>query len=154
MKERIYRFGFNSWLGLAMIHNTICGGYWTVNTKLYEVSGDAQLLYRYIVISGARTNNQRIDYLGHRIGLRETQKGRLNEMIKCLLKELEDVGLIENVKAFSNAKKDGLCSFQVAKMRRPNSDVEEQLKIDPNPGKSLLNPGTIDLNPENTCLTI
>ena len=152
--ERIYRFGFNSWLGLAMIHNTICGGHWTVNTKLYEVSGDAQLLYRYIVISGARTNNQRIDYLGHRIGLRETQKGRLNEMIKCLLKELEDVGLIENVKVFSNAKKDGLCSFQIAKTKRLNSDVEEQLKIDPNPGKSLLNPGTIDLNPENTCLTI
>jgi hypothetical protein len=105
-----------------MIHNTVCGGYWTVNTKLYEVSGDAQLLYRYIVVSGARTNNQRIDYLGHRIGLRETQKGRLNEMIRCLLKELEDVGLIENVKLFSNAKKDGLCSFQIGKAKRLNSD--------------------------------
>jgi hypothetical protein len=33
-------------------------------------------------------------------------------MIKCLLKELEDVGLIETVKVFSNAKKDNLCSFK------------------------------------------
>ena len=74
-------------------------------------------------------------------------------MIKCLLKELEAAGLIENVKLFSNAKKDCLCSFQIAKTQRLNLDVEEQVKIYPNPGKSLLNPGTIDLNPEKTCLT-
>jgi hypothetical protein len=116
--ERAYRFGFNSWLGIAMIHNTICSGHWAVNPKLYEVSGDVQLLYRYIVIGGARTNNQRIDYVGHRIGLKETQRGRLNEIIKSLLQELKEAGLIEDALVFSNSKKDGLCSFKVAKSKR------------------------------------
>ncbi|WP_319405754.1 hypothetical protein [uncultured Desulfosarcina sp.] len=28
--ERIYKFGFKNPLGLAMIHNTICGGFWSI----------------------------------------------------------------------------------------------------------------------------
>jgi hypothetical protein len=74
VNERFYRFGFKSLLGLAMIHNTFCGGSWSVNPKLYELSGDAQLLYRYVVISGSRMTNNRTDYIGQRIGLRESQK--------------------------------------------------------------------------------
>jgi hypothetical protein len=117
VNERFYRFGFNSLLGLAMIHNTFCGGSWSVNPKLYQLSGDAQLLYRYVVISGSRMVNNRTDYIGQRIGLREKQKRRLAGMVESLLKELQVAELIENVKISLNAKRNYLCSFGIAKSK-------------------------------------
>jgi hypothetical protein len=93
--ERVYKFGFNDLIGLGMIHNTICSGTWSVNPKLYTVSGDAQLLYRYLIIAGSRSKNHRIDYLAHRIGYREKQKSRLSKCIGRLFEELRQAGLIE-----------------------------------------------------------
>jgi hypothetical protein len=132
VNERFYRFGFNSLLGLAMIHNTFCGGSWSVNPKLYELSGDAQLLYRYVVISGSRMVNNRTDYIGQRIGLRERQKRRLAGMVESLLKELQMAELIENVKISLNAKRNYLCSFQIAKSKcetlRDNAKDNDQVE--------------------------
>jgi hypothetical protein len=126
VNERFYRFGFNSLLGLAMIHNTFCGGSWSVNPKLYEVSGDAQLLYRYVVISGSRMKNNRTDYIGQRIGLKERQKRRLAGMVESLLIELQAAELIENVKVFLNGKRNYLCSFGIAKSKgsTPENELE------------------------------
>jgi len=94
--ERIYKFGFNDLIGLGMIHNTICGGTWSVNPKLYALSGDAQLLYRYLIIAGSRSKNHRIDYIAHRIGYREKQKSRLIKCIGRLFEELKQAGLIKS----------------------------------------------------------
>jgi len=34
------------------------GGTWSVNPELYALSGDAQLLYRFLVIAGSKQKNQ------------------------------------------------------------------------------------------------
>jgi hypothetical protein len=110
--ERVYKFVFNGMLGIAMIHNTICGGHWTINPKFYEVSADAQLLYRYLVIAGSRTKNHRVDYIGHRIGLREKQKTRLATCITNLFEELKAAGLIVNFEVHNGSRRRTLFSFE------------------------------------------
>jgi hypothetical protein len=111
--ERIYRFGFKSLLGIAMIHNTICGGFWSVNPKLYQVSGDAQLIYRYLVITGARWKNNSIEYIGHRIGWREKQKSRLCSRLKPLFEELCTAGLINSYNLLPCNRNSYMYSFEI-----------------------------------------
>jgi hypothetical protein len=113
--ERIYKFGFNDLLGIAMIHNTICGGTWSVNPNFYVLSGDAQLLYRYLVITGSRYNNHRIDYIGHRIGWREKQKSRLADGIGRLFEELKQAGLIVSYARRNNNHGNIYFSFEIHK---------------------------------------
>ena len=112
VNERIYKFGFNDLFGMAMIHNTICGGTWSVNPKLYSVSGDAQLLYRYFVIAGSRFKNHRIDYIGHRFGYREKQKSRLTRCIGRLFEELKEAELIRNFECRNNSHGKIYFSFE------------------------------------------
>ena len=121
VNERIYKFGFNDLFGMTMIHNTICGGTWSVNPKLYSVSGDTQLLYRYLVIAGSRFKNHRIDYIGHRLGYREKQKSRLTRCIRRLFEELEDAGLIKNFECQNNSHGKIYFSFENLKSTRKKS---------------------------------
>jgi hypothetical protein len=128
--ERIYKFGFNSLLGIAMIHNTICSGTWSVNPKLYAVSGDAQLLYRYLVITGSRFKNHRIDYIGHRLGWREEQKSRLERGINRLFEELKNAGLIRSYNCKKNGHGKIYYSFEVLKStgkRKARKSAREDL---------------------------
>jgi len=113
--ERIYKFGFNNSLALGMIHNTICGGTWNINPKFYQVSGDAQLLYRYLVITGSRRKNNRIDYMGHRIGWREKQKKRLSDRIGSLFTELLEAGLVSSFVISGNQYSNDLISYEIGK---------------------------------------
>ena len=115
--ERIYKFGFKSPLGVAMIHNTICGGFWSVNPALYQVSLDAQLLYRYLVITGSRRNNHTADYLAHRLGWREKQRSRIIQRLKIHFEELRDAGLIESYEATENLHHGCLFSFRLQSKR-------------------------------------
>ena len=65
---RVYRFRFGKPLPILMIHNTVCGATWAMNPKLYKLSPNAQLLYRYMIVSGARLKYHRVDFIGHRLG--------------------------------------------------------------------------------------
>ena len=121
VNERIYKFGFNDLIGIAMIHNTICGGTWSVNPKLYSVSGDTQLLYRYLVIAGSRFKNHRIDYIGHRLGYREKQKSRLAKCIGRLFEELKEAKLIRNFECRNNSHGKIYFSFENLKSTRKKS---------------------------------
>jgi hypothetical protein len=123
--ERIYKFGFNDLIGLGMIHNTICGGTWSVNSKLYIVSGDAQLLYRYFIISGSRSKNHRIDYIAHRIGYREKQKSRLIKCIGRLFEELKQVELIKSYACQSCGNGNICYSFAMFRSSAKNKRVEK-----------------------------
>lgn len=120
VNERIYKFGFNDLFGMAMIHNTICGGTWSVNPKLYSVSGDAQLLYRYFVIAGSRSKNHRIDYIGHRLGYREKQKSRLARCIGRIFQEIKEAGLISNFDCQNNCHGKIYFSFEIHKSTAKN----------------------------------
>jgi hypothetical protein len=113
--ERIYKFGFNTPLGIAMIHNTICGGFWSVNTNLYQVSADAQLLYRYLVITGSRKKNNSAEFIGYRIGWREKQKKRLASRLEALFQELCEAKLITSYVLSSNCQSGYLFSFEIGK---------------------------------------
>jgi hypothetical protein len=123
--ERIYKFGFNSSLSLGMIHNTICGGTWGMNPNFYKVSGDAQLLYRYLVITGSRRKNNRVDYIGHRIGWREKQKKRLVDRIGWLFTELQEANLILSFEISGNKYRGYLISFEFSK----RSTVKKEGKL-------------------------
>ena len=116
--ERIYKFGFNTPLGVAMIHNAICGGTWAINPNLYQVSGDAQLLYRYLVITGARGKNHRVDYIGHRLGWREKQINRLTVSIESLFSELLEAGLIVGFEKSTGSRGSCLFSYEIRKKKR------------------------------------
>jgi hypothetical protein len=118
VNERIYKFAFNDLIGMAMIHNTICGGTWSVNPKLYNISGDAQLLYRYFVITGSRSRNHRVDYIGHRIGWKEKQKSRLTRCIRRLFEELKESGLILSYDCQNNSHRKIYFSFENLKSTR------------------------------------
>jgi len=118
--ERIYKFGINDLIGLSMIHNTICGGTWSVNPKLYALSGDAQLLYRYLIIAGKRTRNHRIDYIASRIGLREKQKSRLAKTIESIFEELKQAGLINAYS--SDARRNGNIYYSFVMHKSPAKD--------------------------------
>lgn len=116
--ERVYKFSFKSPLGVAMIHNTICGGYWTVNPVLYQVSADAQLLYRYLVITGGRRKNNTAEYLAHRLGWREKQKSRFIPRLKILFEEICEAGLIKSYEASENRCYGCLFSYSLSTRRR------------------------------------
>ena len=118
--ERIYKFGFNDLFGISMIHNTICSGTWSVNPNFYDLSGDAQLLYRYLIITGSRAKNHRIDYIGHRIGWREKQKSRLKSCIGRLFEELKQAGLIVSYDQRHNSHGNIFFSFEVNKRKAKN----------------------------------
>jgi hypothetical protein len=124
--ERIYKFGFNDLIGLGMIHNTICCGTWSVNPKLYTVSGDAQLLYRYLIIAGSRSKNHRIDYIGHRIGLRENQKSRLSRCIERLFEELKQSRLIRSYACQSYANGNIYYSFVMLRSPAKKKKVDKR----------------------------
>jgi hypothetical protein len=126
--ERIYKFGFSSPLGIAMIHNTICGGFWSVNPKLYEVSGDAQLLYRYLVITGSRWKNNSVEYIGHRLGWREKQKSRLCSRVKPLFEELCAAGLMKSYTLSRGRRNSGMFSFELEKKRSSKKKIKGHLK--------------------------
>ncbi|WP_155303619.1 hypothetical protein [Desulfosarcina widdelii] len=110
--ERVYKFGFMNPLGLAMIHNTICGGSWSINPVLYQLSADAQLLYRYLIITGSRTKNHTADFLAHRLAWRETQKSRIIQRLKVLFEEVHDAGLIESYEAVESQQYGCLFSYK------------------------------------------
>jgi len=117
--ERIYKFGFTEPLGILMIHNTICGGFWDVNPNLYSLSQDAQLIYRYMVIAGSKIRKNRLDFVGHRIGRKEKQPKRLAQSLETVFQELADANLIENVEITSmGLKKCYYCSFNVVKKKQ------------------------------------
>lgn len=124
--ERIYKFGFNDIIGLGMIHNTICKGTWSVNPKLYTVSGDAQLLYRYFVIAGSRSRNHRIDYIGLRLGYRERQKSRLVKGIGTLFEELKQAGLIKSYACQNCGNGNIYYSFVIFKSPAKKKKVEKR----------------------------
>jgi hypothetical protein len=113
--ERIYRFGFNTALGIAMIHNAICGGTWNVNSNLYQVSSDAQLLYRYLVITGARRKNNRAEFIGHRLGWREKNVKRLTTSIESLFSELREARLIIGFEKSTGSRGSCLFSYEIKK---------------------------------------
>ncbi|MGV7223233.1 MAG: hypothetical protein ACQ9MH_17100 [Nitrospinales bacterium] len=116
--ERIYKFSFKSPLGVAMIHNTICGGSWSVNPALYQVSADAQLLYRYLVITGSRRKNNTAEYLAHRLGWREKQKSRVIPRLKILFEEICAAGLIQSYEASENHRYGCLISYALPTRKR------------------------------------
>lgn len=124
--ERIYKFGFTGLLSLLMIHNTICGASWNMNSKFYQLSGDAQLLYRYLVIAGSRNRINRLDYIGHRLGWREKQKKRLSIAFKPLLQELVDAGLIGIFNIIIQKGGKYFCSLEMRK-RKSQATVENKL---------------------------
>jgi len=109
--ERVYKFSFKSPLGVVMIHNTICGGFWSVNPALYQVSADAQLLYRYLVITGSRRINNTAEYLAHRLGWREKQKSRIIQRLKILFEEMCEAGLIQRFEASESYRYGCLFSY-------------------------------------------
>jgi hypothetical protein len=121
--ERVYKFGFMNPLGLAMIHNTICGGSWSVNPALYQLSSDAQLLYRYLVITGSRSRNNTAEYLAHRLAWRETQKSRIIQRLKVHFEEMLDAGLIESFEAVESDRYGCLFSHQLPDKRRNNRNA-------------------------------
>ena len=116
--ERVYKFVFNTSLGIAMIHNAICGGTWSINPNLYQVSGDAQLLYRYLVITGSRGKNHRVDYIGHRLGWREKQVNRLTASIESLFSELLNAGLIVGFEKSTGNLGSCLFHYEIRKKKR------------------------------------
>jgi len=109
--ERVYRFKFTSHLNMLMIHNTICGGTWNVNPNLYCVSGDAQLLYRCMVIGGSRRLNNSIEFISHRMGWKEKQAGRQVRSIERLLNELINFKLLKDFEIVTNGRKN-LCHLK------------------------------------------
>ena len=113
--ERNYRFVFNTFLGVLIIHNTICKGWWDVNLGLYGVSADAQLLYRYLIIVGSRSKNNLISYVGHRLARREKQKRRLIVSIESILNELVAAELLSKFE-ISEGNKNYL-SFEINKKK-------------------------------------
>lgn len=121
--ERVYKFGFMNPLGVAMIHNTICGGSWSVNQALYQLSSDAQLLYRYLVITGSRRKNNTAEFLAHRLAWRETQKARIIQRLKNLFEEMLKAGLIQNYEAIESRQYGCLFSHQLPgkKSKRKNA---------------------------------
>ena len=116
--ERIYKFGFKNPLGLAMIHNTICGGHWTMNSSLYGLSADAQLLYRYLIITGARRKNNTPEYLAHRLAWREKQKSRIIQRLKILFEEIRSAGLIKDFTAVENNHHGCLFSYSLSPTKK------------------------------------
>ena len=125
--ERIYKFSFKSPLGVAMVHNTICGGSWTVNPTLYQVSADAQLLYRYLVITGGRRKNNTAEYLAHRLGWHEKQKSRIIQRLKILFEEIRVAGLIQSYEASENHRYGCLFSYTLSVRRKKKSQRNEQV---------------------------
>ena len=116
--ERIYKFSFKSPLGVAMIHNTICNGSWSVNPALYQVSADAQLLYRYLVITGGRRKNNTSEYLAHRLGWREKQKSRIIQRLKILFEEMRVADLIQSYEANEHHRYGCLFSYTLPTRRK------------------------------------
>jgi len=116
--ERVYRFKFNTPLGIAMIHNAICGGTWAINPNLYQVSGDAQLLYRYLVITGARCKNNRVEFIGHRLGWREKNVRRLTASVESLFSELVNAGLIAAFEKSTGSRGSCLFHYDIGKKKR------------------------------------
>jgi hypothetical protein len=115
--ERVYKFSFKSSLGVAMIHNTICGGSWSINPALYQVSADAQLLYRYLVITGGRRKNNTAEYLAHRLGWREKQMSRIIPRLKILFEEICAAGLIKSYEASESHRYGCLFSYALPARR-------------------------------------
>jgi hypothetical protein len=111
--ERVYKFGFTGLISALMIHNTICGASWNMNPVFYGLSADAQLFYRYLVVAGSRNKVNRVDYIGHRLGWKESQKKRLAGRVEKILKEIQGRGLIENAAFNSGRKGIYLCSFNI-----------------------------------------
>ena len=116
--ERVYKFGFMNPLGLAMIHNTICGGSWSVNPALYQLSADAQLLYRYLIITGSRRKNNTAEYLADRLAWRETQKSRIIQRLKVLFEEMLKAELIQSYEAVESHRYGCLFSHQLPSKRK------------------------------------
>ena len=126
--ERIYRFVFNTPLGIAMIHNAICGGSWDINPNLYQVTGDAQLLYRYLVIAGSRGKNHRVEFIGHRLGWREKQATRLTASIEKLFAELFNAGLILGFEKSTGTGGSHLFHYQIRKENNSNNRRKRRKK--------------------------
>lgn len=124
--ERVYKFSFKSPLGVAMINNTISGGFWSVNPALYQVSADAQLLYRYLVITGTRRKNNTAEYLAHRLGWREKQKSRIIRRLKVLFEEMCGAGLIQSYEASENHHYGCLFSYTLSNRRGKKKPTNEQ----------------------------
>jgi hypothetical protein len=115
--ERVYKFGFTGLFSLLMIHNSVCGASWNMNPKFYKLSGDAQLLYRYLVIAGSRNRVNRLDYIGHRLGWREKQKKRLLTALEPILQELVDAGLVGGFKMIIRKGGKYFCSLEMGKAK-------------------------------------
>lgn len=120
---RIYKFQFADLLPLLMIHNTLCRAFWTMNPNLYKLSADAQLLYRFMVIAGARLKYHRVDFIGHRLGWREGQAKRIASALNPLLKQIEDAGLLSKFTT-SNLDHKYLCTFEVKPSKNKKDKVE------------------------------
>ena len=125
INERIYRFQFADLLPILMIHNTLCRAFWIVNPNLYKLSADAQLLYRYMVIAGARLKYHRVDFIAHRIAWKEKQVRRIASALKPILKKLEDSGLVYKITP-SNLDHKYLCTFEVKSSKNKKDKVENE----------------------------
>ena len=120
-------------LGVAMIHNTICGGSWSVNPALYQLSSDAQLLYRYLIITGSRRKNNTAEFLAHRLAWREKQKARIIQRLKNLFEEMLKAGLIQNYEAIESRQYGCLFSHQL-----PSKKIREKMLHDQAHGSGLI----------------
>ena len=120
---RIYKFQFADLLPLLMIHNTLCRAFWTMNPNLYKLSADAQLLYRFMVIAGARLKYHRVDFIGHRLGWREGQAKRIASALNPLLKNLKDSGLLSKFTP-SNLDRKYFFTFEVKSPKNKKDKVE------------------------------
>jgi len=123
INERIYKFQFADLLPILMIHNTLCRASWTMNPGLYELSPDAQLLYRYMIIAGARLKYHRADFIGHRLGWREKQAKRIASALNPILKEVEDAGLLSKFSP-STLDRKYFFSFEVRSSKNKKNKVE------------------------------
>ena len=126
--ERSYKFLFTGLLSMLMIHNTICQASWNMNPKVYGLSPDAQLLYRYLIITGSRNRINRIDYIGHRLGWREPQKKRLAKALEPIMRELTDTGLIGGFKMIAQKGKKYFCEIEIGK-NNPRRSKNEKGKV-------------------------
>jgi hypothetical protein len=150
VNERVYRFSFATLLGILMIHNTICGASRIVSPKLYKMSPDAQLLYRYLIIAGSRIPKNRIEYIGHRIGWREKQRRRLATALEPHFQELKNSGLIAGFEMTADRRGNHFLSLDLKKRKRPwnPSGRKWKKRIGFNPYAIRPNPNRIGLNPE------
>jgi hypothetical protein len=150
VNEKVYRFSFATLFGILMIHNTICGASRIVSPKIYKMSPDAQLLYRYLIIAGSRIPKNRVEYIGHRLGWREKQRRRLSLALEAHFQELKESGLITGFEMTADKRGDYFLTLDLKKRKRPWNPSGRRWKkrIGFNPYAIRPNPKRIGPNPE------